>query len=109
MTEIECIQEGVNFDVYNQWQDVMDALWAVLSKVDKPNVRNSGDNTIIWRMGKDRWEILAKMVNDKYVEVSAEKNGKDRIKVIYDDNRPALVSAILVVIQNLNEHNLETF
>lgn len=98
MTEIECIQEGVSYDVYNQWQDVMDALWGVLSKGDKANVRNSGENSIIWRRGKDRWEVMAKMVNNKYVEVSAEKNGKDRLSIVYDNNLPTLVSVVILVV-----------
>jgi len=104
MTEEECAKEGMSYLIYIEWQNTMDVLWKCFQKLDFDNVKNSGENTIVWNNKiTGVWEIKAHMVNDKFIQVVACKQGRrlNTIELIVDDNINAIVICLFAICGNI--------
>lgn len=93
MTETELQELGISRNLWNEWQETMNALWSMART--KFNGVENVTNTIV--IGK--WIIKANFVNGKFIEVVAEKDEEERISVRLKNNLPVVVHSIYLLIK----------
>ncbi len=76
---------GMPIKLLDQWQDIMNALWATASSIDPNNVKNDGENSIVWQTHMNvQWKISVKFINKSWLRIELEKNSTEILTLRYD-------------------------
>jgi hypothetical protein len=87
VTQHDADRAGVSLKILETWEKVLTLLWRVSINFDY-EAKNSGQNRI--QIYNDM-EIIAYIINDKYIEARIEQNDKELLMYRYDGNDIQLV------------------
>lgn len=92
-TETEIKETGISKNLWLCWKETMDALWSMANK----NFNGVVNDTSAIVIGQ--WKIQANFMNETYIEVVAEKDEEERIKIRLKNNLSVLVHSIYLLIK----------
>lgn len=93
ITEKELQQMGISKNLWSNWKETMNCLWA-MAKKQFPHAQNSENGIHI-----DQWCVQANFINNKYIEVVAEKDDKQMMTIRLNNNLPTIVHCIYLLIK----------
>ena len=93
ITETELLELGISQNLWNNWKETMNCLWSMAKKTF-PVAKNGGNVIQI-----DQWQVQANFMNNKYIEVVAEKDDKQMMSIRLNNNLPTIVHCIYLLIK----------
>jgi hypothetical protein len=105
MTPEELHELGLTRELFNDWMDLMDAIWSkLISLYGKRKVRNSNENSILITHRGIRFEIACNFVNKQYIDATVSMDGDQRLEVRHHGDLQATTLCVSIFIhQFLNK------
>ena len=93
ITETELLELGISRNLWNSWKETLNCLWS-MAKKQFPAAKNCENSIQI-----NEWQVQANFVNNKFIEVTAEKDHKQMMCIRLSNNLPTIVHCIYLLIK----------